>query len=325
MLIGAAARGMDQAGLLQQQRDLQHVGHALAHRDDALGDRIAAELGVRLGGGVEHGEFARGLLAVFHEGGGQRTRVAQFACQQRDPRLLVQRQIGHAGHRRIDQFGDRALVHGGILPDIEAGEMEAETIHGAAQQPQPPARDHARIVRDQRAIENIEIGLELRRHRHRAQPRRPARAGNADIQLQRGRGQPRVNARYREAIGLAAAMRRLVGRAFGEIAQILGDVGEMRGQRQLGAEHVQFLEIEAQHPARLQLRACRASPLRSRTGCRRDRRRSSFPSSGTTPVRRARRCRPRSAGPPARNAAAAPRAGRCSRRTTGRWRLRRAR
>ena len=36
------------------------------------------------------------------------------------------------------------------------------------------------------------------------------------------------------------------------MAQILGDVGQMRRHRQLGAEHVQFLEIEAQHPARLQ-------------------------------------------------------------------------
>ena len=63
--------------------------------------------------------------------------------EQRDPRLLVQRQIGHAGHGRVDQFGDGALVHGGILPDVEAGEMKAEAIHRPAQQPQPPARDHA--------------------------------------------------------------------------------------------------------------------------------------------------------------------------------------
>ena len=208
--------GMDEAGLLQQQRDLQHVRHALAHRDDALGDHGAAEFGVRLGRGVEQREFADGLLAVLDEGGRQRPRVAQFAREQRDPRLLVQRQIGHAGHRRVDQFGDGALVHGGILPDVEAGEVEAEAIHRAAQQPQPPARDHAGIVRDQRAVENIEIGLELARHRRKARLRRPARRVVPTSSFSGGRGEPRVNAGHRQAIRLAAAMRRLVGRALGE-------------------------------------------------------------------------------------------------------------
>ena len=42
--------------------------------------------------------------------------------------------------------------------------------------PQPPARDHAGIVGDQRAVEHVEIGLELRSHWHRARPCRPAAA-----------------------------------------------------------------------------------------------------------------------------------------------------
>ena len=232
-------------------------------------------------------EFARGLLAVFHEGRGQRPRVAQFAGEQRDPRLLVQRQIGHAGHRRVDQFGDRALVHGGILPDIEAGEVEAETIHRAAQQPQPPARDHARIVRDQRAIENIEIGLELPDIGVRSGfADRPP--GNADIQLQRGRGEPRVNAGYREAIGLAAAMRRLVGRAFGELC-----ANPWRRRRDAPPSTVRSRaravpRDRSAAPGSTAARAFRASRRRSRTGCRRGRRRSSFPSAGKTPVRPAR-------------------------------------
>ena len=64
---GAAAGGMNQAGLLQEQRDLQHVGHPLAHGDDALGDHVRAEPGMRLGGGVEQRQLADRLLAVFHE------------------------------------------------------------------------------------------------------------------------------------------------------------------------------------------------------------------------------------------------------------------
>ena len=79
----------------------------------------------------------------LHEGRRQRPRIAQLARELRDPRVLAQRQIGRAGHRRVEQFGDGALVHGGVLPHVEAGEMEAETIRRAAQQPQPAARDHA--------------------------------------------------------------------------------------------------------------------------------------------------------------------------------------
>ena len=98
--------------------------------------------------------------------------------------------------------------------------MKAETIDGAAQQPQPAARDHAGIVRDQRAVENIEIGLEFPDIGiGRGFADRPP--GGFDIELQRGRGEPGIDAGYREPIGLAAAMRRGIGRTFGERAQIL--------------------------------------------------------------------------------------------------------
>ncbi len=126
-----------------------------------MGDHVGAEFGMGLGGGTEQREFAERLLAVLDEGRLSGLRTAQLAQQQIDAGLLVQSQIGHAGNSGVEQFCDRAFVHGRILPDVEPGEMEAETIHRAAQVPQPPARDHAGIVRDQRAIENVEIGLEL--------------------------------------------------------------------------------------------------------------------------------------------------------------------
>ena len=174
--------GMDQADLLQEQRDLEHVGHALAHRDDALGNHVVAELRMRFGGGVEHLELAHGLVAVFDEIRGQRPRVAQFVCQQRHPRFFVERQIRHAGLRGIEQFGHGSLVHGRVLADVEAGEMEAEAIDRAPQQSQPAACDHARIVRDQRAVEHVEIGLQFRNAAiGRALADRPSR--DLDIEL----------------------------------------------------------------------------------------------------------------------------------------------
>ena len=115
----------------------------------------------------------------------------------------------------------------------------------------PPARDHARIVRDQRAVEHVEIGLEL--------PDtgiglcladRPSH--DLDVELLRRRREPRIDAGDRQTIGLAAPVRRGVGRALGERAQLVGDVGEMGRDRQLRAERMQLLQIELQHAARLQ-------------------------------------------------------------------------
>ena len=129
--------------------------------------------------------------------------------------------------------------------------MEAEAIHGPAQRPQPAARDHAGIVRNQRTIEHVEIGLEFLHARiGRGLADRPA--GGLDLQPHRGRRQPGIDAGYRQAIRFAASMRRGVGRAPGQRAQFVGDVGKMRRQRQFRAEDVQLLQIEVHHPARLQ-------------------------------------------------------------------------
>ena len=58
ILIALRPDGIDEADFLQQDRDLEHVGDALAHRDDALGDRLRPVPGMGFGGGTEHGEFA---------------------------------------------------------------------------------------------------------------------------------------------------------------------------------------------------------------------------------------------------------------------------
>ena len=204
-----------------------------------------------LGGRAEHREFAQRFLAVLDEGRAERPCAAQLTQQQIDAGFFVEIQIGHPGDRRVEQFRHRALMHCGILPYIEPGEMEAETIHGPAQRPQPPARDHAGIVRDQRAIEHIEIGLELLHARiRRGLAHRPARSFN--LQPHRGRRQPGIDAGHRQPIRFAAPVRRSIRRASGQRAQFVGDVGKMRRQRQFRTEDVQLLQIEVHHPARLQ-------------------------------------------------------------------------
>ena len=94
-----------------------------------------------LGRGTEQLKLAQRLLAVFDESRTERPRAAQFAQQQIDPGLLVQREVGHAGDGGIEQFRDRAFMHSGILSDVEPGQMEAEAINSTAQLPQTPPRD----------------------------------------------------------------------------------------------------------------------------------------------------------------------------------------
>ena len=210
-----------------------------------------------LGGGAEQRQFAQRLLAVLDEGRAERPGAAQLAQQQIDAGFLAERQIGHAGDRRVEQFRDRALMHGGILPDVEPGEMEAEAIHGAAQQPQPPARDHAGIVRDQRAVEHVEIGLELLHAGVRSGlADRPA--GGFDLQPQRGRRQAGIDAGNRQSIRFAAPVRRGVRRAPGQCAQFVGDVGKMRRQRQFRAERHATPPDRSSSPGSTAGAACRA-------------------------------------------------------------------
>ncbi|MGX1321105.1 hypothetical protein AB7M17_004558 [Bradyrhizobium sp. USDA 377] len=97
----------------------------------------------------------------------------------------------------------------------------------------------------------VEIGLQLPHALVRPTlADRPAR----DFDLERfgRRGQARIDAGDREAIRLAAPVRRGVRRALRQRAQLLRDVGEMGCDRQLRAEDVQLVQIELHHPARLQ-------------------------------------------------------------------------
>ncbi len=98
-----------------------------------------------------------------------------------------------------------------------------------------------RIVRDQRAVDNIEIGLELLRAGigGRFSNRRPC---GFHIQPDGGRGESGVDTGHRQA---------LIGRAPGERAQILRDIGEVCREREFGAQRVQFFKVESQHAARL--------------------------------------------------------------------------
>src|SRR3546814_9261905 len=74
-------------------------------------------------------------------GRGERPVAGEFGGEQRDPRLLVQRQIVGAHARYAEQFGEHAFVHRAVLPHVERREVESEHLDRADQ---PPERADAR-------------------------------------------------------------------------------------------------------------------------------------------------------------------------------------
>ena len=58
-------------------------------------------------------------------------------------------------------FADGALVHFGVLPQIEGRQMKAEHVDGATQIFESAPRKHLATVLDKRAVEDREIGKQL--------------------------------------------------------------------------------------------------------------------------------------------------------------------
>src|SRR5262249_31789080 len=79
--------------------------------------------------------------------------------------------------------------------------------------------------------------------------RAPLRLWHAE--LAHGRGEARIETVDRAAIRLLLAVRGAVGRALREPFHLVGYLDKAAVERQLGAERVQLLEIEAERPLAL--------------------------------------------------------------------------
>ncbi len=86
---------------------------------------------MRGGGGADDREFGRRLLAVVGVGDDERARIGEFAAEQRDPRVLVQREVIGRDVCDLEHFGDDALMDRAVLAQVERREVEAEHIDRA--------------------------------------------------------------------------------------------------------------------------------------------------------------------------------------------------
>ena len=125
-----ASGGVQQAGLLEQDGRLEHVRHRLAHRDDVVGHRVRSEHPDRTRRRGHDVELLAGELGEFGSIPDQRPAGGQLGDQQLDPLGLGQRPVVgmHTGPRQ--QLGDHLLVHVGVLPQVQSGQVKTEDAHG---------------------------------------------------------------------------------------------------------------------------------------------------------------------------------------------------
>ena len=85
----------------------------------------------------------------------------QLRQQQADALGLGKRGVIEVGLHEAEHLADRALVHVGVLAQIERGEMKAEDIDGAAQVLQAALGQDPRAIGDERCVDDREIGQQF--------------------------------------------------------------------------------------------------------------------------------------------------------------------
>ena len=195
-----------QPRFLEQDVHFQQVGDALRHGNDIMGDALRPVEAVRFGGGMDDRQFRRGFVGIGGKARSERAVVGEFAAQQRDARIFVEREIIRLHARDLEQFGNDAFVHGAVLAHVERREVEAEgfdradeaTERAATRQraialARQPLRDDDQIMAQ---VGRAGIGFALERR----WPRRLAPG-----QRHAGGGKARIDAAERTAIGFILA------------------------------------------------------------------------------------------------------------------------
>ena len=80
--------------------------------------RAGAVAAMRLGGGAQDREFARGLVRIGEKGRGQRPRRAQLRQQQLDALWFGEGGVIETRLNEAKHFANHPLVHFGILTQV---------------------------------------------------------------------------------------------------------------------------------------------------------------------------------------------------------------
>ena len=140
---------LDAAGHPSQCKHRQRIGGSAAHADDVGAERVFAITCAGLAHGAEHREAARGGVV----GCRVRQGTAEPAMQVRE--AFVERTRGPVAV--AEQLGDGSVMHGGILAQVQAREMEAETAHPQAHALQGVQAGMVAAMRAQAVGDQVEI------------------------------------------------------------------------------------------------------------------------------------------------------------------------
>ncbi len=235
-----ACAGMQQARFLQQQRDLQHVAHAVGVGDDVVGQRARPIAPLQLRRGVQDPQLA-GRVA-------RRMSDAASAAAWASPALpaasaaapLPRARDSRGGWRRAaNSSATTCSVHPAVLAHVERREVKTEHLRRAHQAAQPAGREPpgagcaASESRDDLEVahELLRLGVGLRRRdlgEHRGMLVERARGGR----------EPRVDPGQRAPVGFVTPVLGLVRRARGQLLELRSHLHHAQRLRQLAAELV---------------------------------------------------------------------------------------
>src|SRR5205823_5779732 len=159
-----------------------------------------------------------------------------------DPLLLVEREIIRLHASNGEQLGDDALVHVGVLSQVECRKVKAECFDAADEAlHRSMRRQQTASVLAERIRDNLEIPRERLRIRIGCGRKARWTRWSAPGDRLEARGQSGVDAADRLAIGFVGARwRKIVGRR-GKLEQFRRGLRQLGRDRELGAEAVNLL------------------------------------------------------------------------------------
>ena len=127
---------------LQQQGYFENVGWIACLRDHVVGNRDRAVESMRVRGLAGDGEFGGGLVRIADDRARQEGAVSAVPPAARlRARPPAGSRVARARKRLFEEFVDHALVHVGVLPQVDAGKMESEYADGPANFAKPSTRE----------------------------------------------------------------------------------------------------------------------------------------------------------------------------------------
>ena len=239
-----------QAGFLLQQHHFDQIADGFRVRDDVVAHGARAELLARHAGGFEHAQFAFHELRVVQIRRAQQPRLREFGEQHAQLVGFGQAGVIFFDSGALEQFGDHRFVDVRALPQVDAGEVEAEHFGGTRERRQTRARQRRAVMLGERIDQHMQVARErvgvlvrLRAHRGRAAAGAAQRHRAFAEPHARACREPRIDADQRTAIRLIDAVRRLVRRRGGQFLHCIARARQQVRHRELGAELVHLLQI----------------------------------------------------------------------------------